>query len=275
MKFYKYHGIGNDFVLIDGQDIAADQDMTDLARRMSDRRFGVGSDGLLIVEPSSEADVFMRMYNPDGSEAEMCGNGIRCFAKHVYDFGIVPKPEMTIATVSGVKSARLRLAGDVVESVTIGMGSPSFKRDDLPMAGEGDPFGVELDVNGRNYVANCLSVGNPHAVMFVPDVSVVPLELDGPAVEHHALFPKRINAQFNQVVSRDHLKLRVWERGAGVTLACGTGACASGVAAIRLGLCDSPVRVSLPGGDLTVEWMEGSEILMTGPAVRVFEGEWG
>jgi diaminopimelate epimerase len=274
MKFYKYHGLGNDYVLIDGfEERLSESHLPQLAKTICNRRTGVGSDGLLIIGPSDQADFSMRMHNPDGTEAEMCGNGIRCLAKFAYDHGRTDKLEMTIDTLAGVRKAFVVATEGKARTVRVAMGQPVFDRAKIPMTGSGEAFGEKLDLGGRELEIHCLSVGNPHCVVFVDDVDGEAVADVGPKVEWHRAFPNRINVQLAQILGPDEIKLRTWERGAGETLACGTGACAASVAAIRLGRVSSPVTVHLRGGDLKVEWSPGQEVMMTGPAVEVFSGE--
>jgi diaminopimelate epimerase len=277
VKFLKMHGTGNDFVVLDG--LRAPLPVADwptLAQRMCDRHFGVGSDGILIVEPSPKADFRMRMFNPDGSESEMCGNGIRCFAKYVYDAGLTRGRELRVETGAGVLDLLVHGQNGHAERVTVSMGVPELRPERVPVAVEGEiAKDVPVDGVGADVRVTCVSMGNPHAVMFLEGpVAGFPLEQVGPRVEHHRLFPRRVNFEIVQPRSRAELDARVWERGAGITLACGTGACAVAAAARVHGLIDDKVRVNLPGGTLEIEWDGKSEILMTGPAALVFEGEW-
>jgi diaminopimelate epimerase len=271
------HGNGNDFVLLDGlrQPLPV-ADWSALARRMCDRHFGVGSDGVLVVEPSQRADFRMRMYNPDGSESEMCGNGIRCFAKYVYDAGLADRPEMAVETGAGVLDLVVHPANGSAESVTVSMGVPEFRPDRVPVAVGGEVArDVPIEGVGPDVRVTCVSMGNPHAVMFLEGaVEEFPLERVGPLVERHRLFPRRVNFEVARRRGPDELDVRVWERGAGLTLACGTGACAVAAAARLHGLVGDRLRVNLPGGPLEIAWDGKSEILMTGPAALVFEGDW-
>jgi len=277
VKFLKMQGTGNDFVVLDGlRERLPVADWTSLARRMCDRHFGVGSDGVLIVEPSRRADFRMRMFNPDGTEAEMCGNGIRCFAKYVYDSGLSGRREMAVETGAGVLDLVVHARNGTADAVTVSMGVPEFRPDRIPVAGDGQVArDLPLDGVGADVRVTCVSMGNPHAVMFLDrPVAEFPLEQVGPRVEHHRLFPRRVNFEVVYRRGPEELDARVWERGAGVTLACGTGACAVAAAARRHGLIGDRVRVNLPGGPLDIEWDGESEILMTGPAALVFEGDW-
>lgn len=230
----------------------------------------MGADGLLLVYDSAAADAKMRIFNADGSEAEMCGNGIRCFAKYCYENGIVKKEEIKIETLAGVKGAWLTVEDGKVSRVRVDMGSPSLERGSLPMLGQGPCIDEDLEVDGERFRATCLSVGNPHCILFVDDVEGFPVQDVGPKIENHELFPRRVNVEFVQVLNRKELKVRVWERGCGETFACGTGACASVVAGKLLQKVGNRVTVHLLGGDLEIEY--SGNIWMTGPAVKVFEG---
>jgi diaminopimelate epimerase len=275
MEFYKFHGLGNDFVLIDARQMG-ERDWSALARAMCDRHFGVGGDGLLLVLPSERADFRMRMFNPDGSEAEMCGNGIRCFAKYLFDQGIHTSQNLRVETLAGIRRLRITADGDKACLIQAAMGAPIFQPEDIPVIAQGSPvIDLLLTVDGTELQVTCVSMGNPHAVAFIPyDPDEFLLERIGPLVEHHPLFPRRVNFEVVQVLGRHQAKARVWERGAGETLACGTGACAVAVAARLKGYTDQVLRLHLPGGWLTLEWVGSSEVLMTGPAEMVFRGEW-
>lgn len=269
------HGIGNDFIIVDGRQWQVD-DWGALARRMCHRQYGVGSDGLILVLTSEEADVRMRMFNPDGSEAEMCGNGIRCLAKYAYEQGMVAGKEISIETAAGIKRVSLVTDGDVVELVTVAMGVPRLQPAEIPVLAQRTPVvDFPIMVGDSPLAVTCVSVGNPHAVAFIDhDPDLFPLGTVGPMVEHHAAFPRRINFEVCQVVGPGRLKVRVWERGAGMTLACGTGACATAVAARLKGLIDDHCVVELPGGSLQIGWDGAGEISMAGPAEMVFRGTW-
>ncbi|MCW4047328.1 MAG: diaminopimelate epimerase [Candidatus Bathyarchaeota archaeon] len=271
MRFWKMHGLGNDYVVIDNRDGAiADAENANLARRLCERRFSVGADGLLLVSGSAVADVKMRIFNADGSEAEMCGNGIRCFAKYCYENGITRKTELTVETLAGVKKTWLTVERGAVTSVKVDMGAPVLERDRIPMRGEGTCINQDLRVNSATYKVTCLSVGNPHCVIFVDDLDEFPVERIGPKIENHNLFPNRTNVEFAQVLNKAELKVRVWERGCGETLACGTGACAAVAAGNLLRKVAEKVTVHLLGGDLMVEYAD--HLFLSGPAVKVFEG---
>ncbi len=275
MKFVKMHGIGNDFVCVDGrkEKVARPEKA---ARAICDRHFGVGSDGLIVILPARKADFRMRMWNPDGSEAEMCGNGIRCLGKFVYEHGLTKQKAFTVETLAGPIGLRLHTRGREVVKVRVDMGRPRLERAEIPMEGRpGRVIGDPLDVDGTTYAVTCVSMGNPHCVIFVDDVAAVPLTALGPRIEHHRKFPKRTNVEFVQVVSRGEVIQRTWERGAGETHACGTGACGTAVAAALNGLTGRKVLNHLKGGDLEIEWDEADDrVYMTGPAVEVFRGEW-
>jgi diaminopimelate epimerase len=271
MRFWKMHGLGNDYVVIDNRDgKISDKQAPRWAERLCERRFSVGADGLLLVFPSQIANVKMRIFNSDGSEAEMCGNGIRCFAKYCYENAIVEKTEFSVETLSGVKHVWLTLDDDEVVSVKVDMGAPSWQRASLSMVGEGTYINQPLEVDDDLYKVTCLSMGNPHCVTFVENVDVFPVYTVGKLIENHKAFPKRTNVGFVQVLNPSELSVRVWERGCGETLACGTGTCAAVAAANKLGKVGSKVTVHLLGGDLQVEVNE--TILLSGAAEKVFEG---
>jgi diaminopimelate epimerase len=277
------HGTGNDFVVIDGTSDAlrsrATEDWARLAIAMDDRHVGIGGDGILVALPSSVAQLRMRMFNPDGSEAEMCGNGIRCLAKFAVERGLAEPQDgrLTVETGAGVLACELLPSAADVQAVRVSMGLPRLDPREIPLLAEQAPpvRGFPVQVDGATYPVTCVSMGNPHAVLFT-DVPVreFPLERIGPLVEHHAAFPKRVNFEVVNVESRGRLQARVWERGAGLTLACGTGACAVAVAARLNGLAGDASDVVLPGGTLRIEWDGEGEAFLTGPAVEVFEGEW-
>ena len=274
LAFTKWQGCGNDFVLADGRDAGLPGDAAELSRRVCDRHYGIGADGLIFVLPSDKADFCMRIFNADGSEAEMCGNGIRCFARLVYEEGMTDKESFTVETGAGVLTPRIvKENGDII-GIRVDMGEPVLAADKIPVAGFGKNRVVaeEIEVLGNRYKATCVSMGNPHCVVFVGDVDEVAMETVGPAFEHHSWFPRRTNTEFVAVRDRAHLRMRVWERGAAVTLACGTGACASLVAAVLNGVSERCAEVELDGGRLYIEWAEDNHIYMTGPAERVFSG---
>jgi len=279
MRFTKMHGIGNDYVYVNGFDQTV-ADPPQLARRIADRHFGVGGDGLILILPSDRANVRMRMFNADGSEAEMCGNGVRCVAKYAYDHGLNRANPMTVETGRGVLTLALHLQGGKVDRVTVNMGQPILDLPRIPVATErvravaGGPERL-LEVAGQQLRATFVSMGNPHAVFFTDDVATVDLPSLGPKVETHPAFPRRINAHWVQVQSPSELTMRTWERGSGITLACGTGACAVCVAGVLTGRTGRKVLAHLPGGDLELEWRDSDGcVYMTGPAVEVFSGDW-
>ena len=274
MKFTKMQGIGNDYVYVNCFEEQVEHPSS-LARMVSDRHFGIGSDGLILIRPSMQADLFMEMFNADGTRSEMCGNGIRCVGKYVYDHGLTDKDEISVNTLAGVKRLSLHVEGGKVASVMVDMGEPRLDADAIPVQASHSPVVAEpIEVAGRRFEMTCVSMGNPHAVVFVDDTSSVPIEQIGREFEFHPAFPKRVNAEFIQVLSRSEVNMRVWERGTGETLACGTGACASTVACILNGRTDDEITLHLLGGDLHVKWDRGTNhVLMTGPAATVFEGE--
>jgi diaminopimelate epimerase len=271
MQFWKMHGLGNDYVVIDNREQEIpDKQLFRWAERLCERRFSIGADGLLLVYNSSIADVKMRIFNSDGSEAEMCGNGIRCFSKYCYENGIIKKDEFSVETLAGIKHVWLALDGSEVASVKVDMGAPNWQRSAVPMIGEGMCINEKLEVNDETYRVSCLSMGNPHCVTFVENVDLFPVYSIGPLIENHKAFPKRTNVGFVQVSSRSELNVRVWERGCGETLACGTGTCAAVAVANKLGKIGDKVTVHLLGGDLQIEI--GKTLLMSGAAEKVFKG---
>ncbi len=277
MKFTKLHGAGNDFLIVDGRE--RERDWPKVAKRICDRHFGVGADGLLIALPSDAADLRMQLFNADGSEAEVSGNGLRCFVKYAVERGLAALREgaMTVETLAGVLRAEATATDGRVELVRLGMGRPRFAPQEIPVATEAEPplKDLSLEVDGQSLAVTCLSMGNPHAVHFWQQpVEEYPLEAVGPKVEHHPLFPERINFEVARVLARDRIEVRVWERGVGPTLACGSGASAVLVAARLQDLADERAQVRLPGGTLTLEWDGEGEVYLTGPAEEVFEGEW-
>ncbi|OIQ59462.1 diaminopimelate epimerase [Moorella thermoacetica] len=275
MHFVKMHGLGNDFILVNAMREKMPGDLPGLARRACHRRFGIGADGLILVLPSEQARLRMRIFNPDGSEPEMCGNGIRCFARYAYESGLVEGEELQVETLAGIIKPRLILEGGRVAGVRVDMGAPHLEREQIPMAGTGSPVLDEpVEVNGETWRGTCVSMGNPHCIFFVEDVAGAPVTTVGPLVEHHPLFPRRTNVEFIQVLNRDELRMRVWERGAGETMACGTGACAAAVAGALTGRSNRKVTVHLAAGDLQIEWSPAdNHVYMTGPAVEVFRGD--
>jgi len=271
MKFWKMHGLGNDYVVIDNRSAKiGDREAAALALKLCERRFSVGADGILYVSNSAVADVKMRIFNADGSEAEMCGNGIRCFVKYCYENGIARKSELIVETLAGNKRTWLTVEDCVIQSVMVDMGVPVLERSKIPMVGQGTCVNETLQVDGEAYKATCLSVGNPHCVIFVDAVDDFPVERVGSKIENHPFFPKRTNVEFAQVLSESEVKVRVWERGCGETLACGTGACATVVAGKLRKKLGGKVRVHLLGGDLEVEYAE--RLFLNGAAEKAFEG---
>ena len=274
MKFTKMHGCGNDYVYVN---LFEEQigDPAKVSIAVSDRHFGIGSDGLITIGASEIADFRMRIYNADGSEAEMCGNGIRCVAKYVYDHKLTDKTEITVETGAGVKTLQLTVEDDKVTLVRVDMGEPILTPDEIPVVADGDRVVDEpIVVDDKEWRMTCVSMGNPHAVVFVDDVAHFELEKYGPLFENHVRFPKRTNTEFVQIVSRNEAIMRVWERGSAETWACGTGTCATVMACILNGLTDNEVLVHLRGGDLRIAYdAKSNHIFMTGPATEVFEGE--
>ncbi len=275
MKFTKMEGLGNDYVYVDGFRERVSNPSA-LAVRISDRHFGVGADGLILILPSEVADARMEMYNADGSRGKMCGNGIRCVAKYVYEHGIARKEELAIETDSGIKHLQLFTEGGTVERVRVNMGTPELERSRIPMKGPaGRVVGEDLEIGHRTFKITALSMGNPHCVTFVDDLDAFDVTKYGPAVANHPSFPEGVNVEFAEVIDREHVKMRVWERGSGETLACGTGACATCVAAVLNGLTERCITIHLPGGDLEVAWSEKDDaVTKTGPAREVFTGDW-
>ncbi len=278
MRFVKMHGAGNDFILVDGAEEAIpEEQLAAVARNACDRHLGVGADGLILVLPSKVANFRMRILNADGSEAEMCGNGIRCFAKYVYDRKMHQDVVLTVETLAGIKTLKLNAAGGKVSTVRVDMGKPALSRSDIPMKGPDSPRVVAepLKVAGKKLELTCVSMGNPHCVTFVDKTDEYAVEKIGPQIENHPTFPQRTNVEFVQVINEKELNMRVWERGVGETLACGTGACAAAVAAMLNGRVSRKVTVHLLGGDLFIEWLGDDRVHMTGPAEEVFEGKVG
>jgi len=276
MKFTKWQGCGNDFILIDCRE-EQPGDFAELAKAMCDRHYGIGGDGLLAVLPSEEADFRMRIFNTDGSEAEMCGNGIRCFARYLYDYGLTDKTEFTVETGAGILVPKLKLLEGKAVSITVDMGEPILSGDDIPVRGfgKGQVVNADIKVKGKVFSMTCVSMGNPHAVIFVEDLEKADLEHFGPLFESHELFPRKTNTEFVLVRDPGHVRMRVWERGAAITLACGTGSCATVVAGVLTGRTDRKAEVELDGGKLLVEWSErDNHVYMTGPAEFVFEGKY-
>lgn len=279
MKFTKLHGLGNDYVYVNCfEEPLTGVDLPELARRVSDRHFGIGSDGLILILPSDKADFRMRVFNHDGSEAKNCGNGLRCVSKYVVDHGLTDQSSFTVETLGGIVTPVVSKGEDgKVEQVTIDMGEPRFERSSIPMTGipEEHAFEEVIDVDGTAFTMTAVSMGNPHAVIIVDEIREEDVLLYGPKIEFHEWFPERTNVEFIQILNRKEILFRVWERGSGVTLACGTGACAAAVAACLSGKTDREVTVHLAGGDLHIEWRESdNRVYMTGPAIEVFSGEY-
>ncbi len=283
-KFTKMQGCGNDYIYVNGfTEKIPQEEKTELVRHISDRHFGIGGDGVIFINPSLEADFEMEMYNADGSRAEMCGNGIRCVAKYVYDKGLTDKTDISVISCGQIKYLQLFLKEGRVDTVRVNMGAPELRPERIPVtvAEAGMPLEKERIVNapiivqGKEYKMTCVSIGNPHAVIFLEDVTNLEVEQIGPYFENHERFPKRINTEFVKVLDKKTVQMRVWERGTGETLACGTGCCATVVACILNGLTDEKVTVKLLGGEIEIEWdREANLVYMTGPAVTVFEGEY-
>lgn len=269
IRFTKMQGIGNDFVMVDAlQGNLSNVDWPELTRQTNDRRFGVGADGLIILERGAQAPFRMRMFNPDGSESEMCGNGIRCYAKLLRDHGHISEDQVSVETGAGV--LHLSFVGDQVK---VDMGKARLTRGEIGMVGPADEQFINQPV-GLGFNGTAISMGNPHIVVFVDDVSAINLEEIGPKLENHELFPMRTNVHFVQVIDKKTLRMRTWERGAGITLACGTGACSVGVSAFLNGKAEREVLIHLPGGDLQIDYRSDGTVFMTGPAETVFEGVW-
>lgn len=273
MKFTKMHGCGNDYVYINCFEEKI-ENPTELAIKVSNRHFGVGSDGLILICPSDKADFRMDMYNADGSQSEMCGNGIRCVGKYVYDYGLTNKDEVSVETLAGIKYLKFQIEDGKVKMITVDMGEPELIAANVPVISENEKaIDEEIIVDGVAYRMTCVSMGNPHSVVFVDSTSEFPLEEIGPKFESHERFPRRVNAEFVQVLSENEVNMRVWERGTGETLACGTGTCATAVACILNGKTKDEVKVHLLGGDLIIKWdRDTNHIYMTGPAEVVFDG---
>lgn len=275
MNFTKMHGIGNDYIYINGfsEDV---KNPEELAVAMSDRHTGIGGDGIVLILPSKIADFKMRMFNADGSEAEMCGNAIRCVGKYVYDKHLTDKKILSIETLAGIKVLDMIVEGDTVELVTVDMGEPILTPELIPVVAEGEPVkGLTITVEDKEFDFTCVSMGNPHAITFVEDTASFEVEKYGKVVEVHPLFPKKVNVEFAKIINRKEIDMRVWERGSGETMACGTGACATLVACALNGLTDREATLHLLGGDLKIRWdQETNHVFMTGPATVVFKGVW-
>ena len=274
MRFTKMQGLGNDYVYVNCFQETI-ENPSEAAIKVSDRHFGIGSDGLILIKPSEVADFRMDMYNADGSQAEMCGNGIRCVAKYVYDYGLTDQTEISVETLAGIKYLKLQIEDGKVSQITVNMGQPELNPVKIPVQAEGERVVDEpIVVNGVTYKMTCVSMGNPHCIVFIDDTANFPLEEIGPRFENHKRFPKRVNTEFIQILNRNEVNMRVWERGSGETLACGTGACASAVACVLNGLTEDEITLHLLGGDLSVRWDRKENVVyMTGPAKVVFDGE--
>ncbi len=273
MKFTKMEGLGNDYIYVN----CFEENISEPVRAaiaLSDRHFGIGSDGLILIKPSDKADFTMDMYNADGSRSEMCGNGIRCVGKYVYDYGLTRKTAISIETLAGIKYLDLSVTDGKVDMVTVDMGAPIFKAAEIPVISENDSVIDEpISIDGVQYRMTCVSMGNPHAVVFAEDVEKFPVEQIGPLFEQNERFPERVNVEFIQIIDKNTIKMRVWERGSGETMACGTGSCAATAACVRNHKTDNNITVKLLGGDLFVRYdRENDKIYMTGPAKVVFDG---
>lgn len=273
MRFTKMHGLGNDYVYVNCF-CETVENPSEVAIQISDRHTGIGSDGLILIEPSDKADFFMSMYNSDGSRSEMCGNGIRCVGKYVYDYGLTDKTRISVDTLAGIKYLDLTVEDGKVSMVRVNMGAPILDSKEIPVHSPLDRFiNEKVNIDDEIYLVTAVSMGNPHAIMFVDNVKTCPLETVGPRMEVHPLFPRRANIEFVQVHSRNEISMRVWERGSGETMACGTGTCATLVACVLNNLTDDKAVVHLLGGDLFIEWNRDENIVyMTGPATTVFDG---
>ncbi|MGO4888938.1 diaminopimelate epimerase [Anaerobacillus sp. MEB173] len=278
MKFTKMHGLGNTYIYINlFEENLAEEQLSDLAVKVSNVNTGIGSDGMILICPSEQAPVKMRIFNNDGSEGKNCGNGLRCVAKYAYEHGIVKEEVFKIETLAGLVEAKVHVTDGKVDVVTVDMGEPRLLRKELPMVGNGEEKVINepIDVNGQRWEMTGVSMGNPHGVFFVEDIESAPVTTLGPVLEKHELFPEWLNVEFVEVVSEDELHFRVWERGSGITQACGTGACAAAVAAIlnEKAKRDQNITVHLLGGDLTINWTNQGNVLMTGPAETICEGK--
>lgn len=274
MHFTKMQGAGNDFVIIDTLEEQVPQNYDELAIKVCDRNFGIGADGLMLVLPSETHDIRMRIFNADGSEPEMCGNGIRCFARYVYEKGIVTKKSMEVETLAGTIIPEMIIEDGAVTGVRVDMGIPELAPEKIPTTFTGDPvINKEIEVEGATFAITAVSMGNPHCIIFVDDINNIDIDKWGPLIETHPVFPKKTNVEFVQVIDSEQMIMRVWERGAGITLACGTGACATLVAGVLNKKTNEQALVKLLGGDLFIEWIDRKHIVMTGPAEFVFRGE--
>lgn len=276
MKFTKMHGCGNDYIYVNGfQEKIATEDKPQLVRYLSDRHFGIGGDGVIFINPSTEADFEMEMYNADGSRAEMCGNGIRCVAKYVFDYGLTEQTDISIVSFGKTKYLTLTVEQGKVSKVRVNMGAPELIAGEVPVISENQTVvNEEIVVKNQTYYMTCVSMGNPHAIVFMDDVAQLDIEAIGPFFENHERFPRRTNTEFVRVIDRNHVEMRVWERGTGETLACGTGCCATVVACVLNNLTDCNVNVKVLGGSIDITWdREANLVYMTGSAETVFDGE--
>ncbi|MDF2636071.1 MAG: Diaminopimelate epimerase [Pelosinus sp.] len=274
-NFSKWHGLGNDFVIVNGLEEKIDN-YNEVAIKVCDRNFGIGADGLVVILPSQIADFEMRIFNSDGSEAEMCGNVTRCIARYVFEYGLTNKKKITLETKAGIIKPELIFIDNVLSTIRVDMGEPRLKRGEIPMTGTENEqvINESLLVDGAEYRITCVSMGNPHCILFVDDITSIDLCDLGSKIETHATFPRKTNVEFVQVLNKQKLRMRVWERGAGITMACGTGACATLVAAVLNGKTDRQATVELDGGELLIEWGLDNHIYMSGPAVEVFRGQY-
>jgi diaminopimelate epimerase len=274
-NFSKWHGLGNDFVIVNGLEEKIDN-YSEMAIKVCDRHFGIGADGLVTILPSQIADFQMRIYNSDGSEAEMCGNVTRCIARYVFEYGLTNKKKITLETKAGIIKPELIFINNVLSTIRVDMGEPRLKRGEIPMTGNVNEQAINevLLVDGSEYKITCVSMGNPHCILFVDDVTSIDLCNLGSKIETHPAFPKKTNVEFVQVLSKQNLRMRVWERGAGITMACGTGTCATLVAAVLNGKAERQAAIELDGGELLIEWGLDNHVYMSGPAVEVFRGQY-
>ncbi len=278
IDFVKMQGLGNDFILIDclSKPLGDSSFLSYLAKKLCNRNFGIGADGLILILPSSKADLRMRIFNYDGSEAQMCGNGIRCFAKYAYENKLVSKNKFTVETLAGIITPELTITNNKILGVKVNMGTPKLRRREIPMNGKDTSTVVNetLKINPeQTFKITCVSMGNPHCITFVNDVQSIPVDEIGPKIENHPLFPEKTNVEFIQVLNKQEINFRVWERGVGETLACGTGACAALVAAVLNKKTDREATIHLPGGNLDIQWADNGHVYMAGPAELVFRGE--
>ncbi|MEN6462003.1 MAG: diaminopimelate epimerase [Syntrophomonas sp.] len=274
MKFVKMHGLGNDFIIVEASSWSDADRMQQYARLVCDRKFGIGADGLVVIGKDIDMDIFMRIFNSDGSEAEMCGNGIRCVAQYAYERNMINHSKISVRTLAGPRYPEIIFAGNRIVAVRVDMGEPILDCPKIPMQCNDGNIGVKVNAAEREFVVTGVSMGNPHCVIQVDNIDQVPVELWGPKLEQHEIFPAKTNVEFVQIINRDEVIMRVWERGAGITLACGTGACATLVGCVLNGVTNRKANVHLLGGDLFIEWdKHDNHVYMTGPAVEVFTGD--